>query len=122
MANIENVDGILRINEMTYVYSERMERQYLNKQIVEDWEFEITVTKVNYPCRMGFETGDSFKCKYECPTGFCPKTMPVLHTLCEVIRCGGDYRFRGSKYQNEIDFICADSCIEFHMIATHLDV
>ena len=29
----------------------------MKKWIVEDWEFEITVTKAS-PCRMGFEVGD----------------------------------------------------------------
>jgi len=95
---------------------------FVIKTIVEDYEFEIAVTKVNYPCRMGFEVGDKFYCQYECPTGFCPKTMPVLYVLCEIIRCGGDYKLRGSKQSDEIDFICADSCIEFHLIAKKLEV
>lgn len=94
----------------------------MNRTIIEDWEFEITVAKVNHPCRLGFEIGDKFQCKYECPTGFCPKTMPVLFTLCEIIRSGGDYKLRGSTLSNEIDFICADSCIEFNLVAKHLDV
>jgi hypothetical protein len=38
----------------------------MKKTIVEDWEFEIMVIKEN-PCRMGFELGDKFNCKYECP-------------------------------------------------------
>jgi len=94
----------------------------VKKTITEDWKFEITVTKVNYPCRMGFEVGDNFYCQYECPAGFCPKTMPVLYTLCEIIRSGGDYKLRGSKLSNKIGFICADSCIEFHMTAKQLEV
>lgn len=93
----------------------------MKKIIIEDWEFEIVVTKTHYPCRMGFEIGDKFYCKYECPPGFCPKTMSTLHTLCEIARCGGDYKLKGSKSSNEVDFICADSCIEFHIIAKHLD-
>jgi len=94
----------------------------VKKTILEDWEFEIVVTKVNFPCRMGFEVGDRFSCKYECPTGFCPKSMPVLHTLCEIARCGGDYKLRGSKKSNEIDFVCADSCIEFRLTAQQLEI
>lgn len=93
----------------------------MKKCIVEDWLFEITVTKAK-PCRLGFEAGDRFTCTYECPTGFCPKTMPVLYTLCEIIRCGGDYKLRGSESSLEIDFPCADGCVDFHLVAKHLDV
>ena len=92
------------------------------KKTIEDWGFEFTVTKMNYPCRMGFEIGDTFNCQYECPACFCPKTMPVLYTLCEIIRSGGDYKLRGSKLSHEIDFICADSCVEFHLVAKHLEI
>ena len=95
----------------------------MKKWIAEDWEFEITITKgIAEHCRMGFETGDKFRCKYECPTRFCPKTIPILHTLCEIARCGGDYKLRGSKSSHEIDFSCVDSCIEFHLVANHLEV
>ena len=86
----------------------------MNKWISEDWEFTISVTsgKAEY-CRLGFETGDTFQCKYEVPTGFCPKTMSILYTLCEIIRCGGNYLGRGSKKEYEIDFPCADGEIVF---------
>jgi len=93
----------------------------MHKTITENWEFEITVTKVNHPCRLGFEVGDKFHCQYECPTNFCPKTMSVLYALCEIIRSGGDYKLRGSQFSNEIGFICADSCIEFYLTAKQLD-
>lgn len=93
----------------------------MKKWVVEDWEFEITVIKAEQ-CRMGFEVSDRFTCKYECPSGFCPKTMPILYTLCEISRCGGDYKLRGSKLSNEIDFQCADGCIEFHLVAKHLNI
>lgn len=62
----------------------------MKKTIIEDWAFSVTVIKQN-PCRMGFEIGDTFHCMYECPTGFCPKTMANLHSLCEVARAAGDY-------------------------------
>ncbi len=91
----------------------------MNKQIVEDWEFEITVIKEK-PCRMGFELGDKFHCKYECPTGFCPKTMSALHTLCEVARSGGDYILLGGNSKNEIEFSCADGVIQFHLLASKI--
>ena len=93
----------------------------MKKTIIEDWEFEIVVTNgLANQCRMGFEAGDKFTCKYECPTGFCPKTMPTLHTLCEIARCGGDFKLRGSKSSNEVDFCCADGLIEFRLYAKHL--
>jgi len=77
----------------------------VKKTIVDNWIFEITVTKINYPCRMGFEVGDNFQCQYECPTGFCPKTMPVLYTLCEIIRSGGDYKLRDSKSSRRVNVL-----------------
>ena len=77
----------------------------MKKTIVDNWIFEITVTKINYPCRMGFEVGDNFQCQYECPTGFCPKTMPVLYTLCEIIRSGGDYKLRDSKSSRRVNVL-----------------
>lgn len=47
----------------------------MKQWIVEDWAFEITVAQAQ-PCRLDFEKGDRFNCKYECPAGFCPKTIP----------------------------------------------
>ena len=90
----------------------------MKKLITEDWEFTITVKEgeAKY-CRLGFETGDVFTCQYEVPSGFCPKTMATLHTLCEIIRCGGSYKLRGSDREREIDFPCADGCVQFQLIA-----
>ena len=68
-------------------------------------------------CRLGFERNDRFRCGYETPSGFCPKTMPVLYTLCEIVRCGGNYTGRGSQKEYEIDFPCADGEILFHLEA-----
>ena len=94
----------------------------MRKTIVEDWEFEITVkNRIAKQCRTGFKTGDKFSCKYECPSGFCPKTIPVLYTLCEIARCGGDYKLRSSDSRLEIDFPCADGPIVFHLTAKHID-
>lgn len=47
--------------------------------------------------------------------------MPVLHTLCEIIRCGGDFTHRGSDKSYEIDFPCADGTIRFHLAAKETD-
>lgn len=94
----------------------------MKKWIDENWEFTITVTKGRYDtCRMGFETGDTFTCTYDCPAGFCPKTMPVLHTLCEIVRCGGTLKLRGSDFDYELDFPCVDGPIQFHLSAKNLE-
>lgn len=70
----------------------------MKKWMTEDRAFEITVIKGKAEhCRMDLDAGDRFSSTCECPAGFCPKTMPVLHTLCEIARCGGDYKLRGSK-------------------------
>lgn len=91
----------------------------MRKTIIEDWEFIITVISQN-SCRMGFEIGDTFYCKYECPTGFCPKTMMALHNLCEVARAGGDYILLGGKAKHEIEFVCADGVIRFLLTANNI--
>ncbi len=91
----------------------------MKKRIVEDWEFTITVVKSG-PCRVGMETGDVFRCRYDCPEGFCPKTMQTLHTLCEVARSGGDYRLLGGSDKSRIDFCCADGVVWFRLKALKL--
>ncbi|WMJ87425.1 TIGR04076 family protein [Anaerocolumna sp. MB42-C2] len=93
----------------------------MNKTIVEDWEFIITVTSAK-PCRMGYEVGDTFYCKYECPSGFCPKTMAVLHSYCEVARGGGDYQLLGGNAKNEINFGCADGTVQFNLVAKKINL
>ena len=94
----------------------------MRKWIVEDWQFTITVTGGKAEdCRLGFEKGDEFHCEYAVPSGFCPKTMPMLHTLCEIIRCGGNFTHRGSDKPYEIDFPCADGAIRFHLAAKEID-
>ncbi len=90
----------------------------MRQWMIEDWLFTITVTDGKADaCRLGFETGDQFLCKYAVPTGFCPKTMPIVHMLCEIIRCGGDFTHRGSNKPYEIDFPCVDGMITFHLTA-----
>ena len=94
----------------------------MKKWIVEDWEFTISVKSGEAShCRMGLETGDIYRCQYEVPAGFCPKTMPVLYTLCEIIRCGGSFRARGSDKDYEIDFGCADGPVRFRLSARKRD-
>ncbi len=86
----------------------------------EDWTFDICVVHAQ-PCRLGLEAGDRFAFQYGCPAGFCPKTMGVLYTLCEIVRCGGNYLLRGSSDPFEIDFPCADGCVTFHLKARRSD-
>lgn len=93
----------------------------MRRWIIEDWQFTITVVSGKAEdCRLGFEQGDVFTCKYAVPAGFCPKTMQVLYTLCEIIRCGGDFLARGSKLPYEIDFPCADGIEIFHLSAERI--
>lgn len=93
----------------------------MRKWIEEDWEFTVAVTEGEaWQCRLGFEKGDSFICQYEVPAGFCPKTMWVLYTLCEIIRCGGSFKARGSNLDYEIDFKCADGPVQFRLTARRL--
>ncbi|MCI8441498.1 MAG: TIGR04076 family protein [Provencibacterium sp.] len=91
----------------------------MKKTPPEDWEFSILVTSAA-PCRLGLEEGDLFSCQYGCPAGFCPKTMGNLHRLCDVARAGGDYRLLGGSEKGEIDFCCADGCVQFHLSAHRL--
>lgn len=91
----------------------------MKKFVVEDWAFTIEVLTAK-PCRMGFEPGDRFTCQYECPAGFCPKTMAALHTLCEVARSGGDYTLLGGKKKDEIEFTCADGVVTFRLTAKYI--
>ena len=90
----------------------------MKKWIEEDWEFTVTVTDGRAEqCRLGFERNDRFRCEYGTPSGFCPKTMPVLYTLCEIIRCGGNFKARGSDKDYEIEFGCADGPVRFRLSA-----
>lgn len=88
--------------------------------IKEDWEFTLTVVQGrSESCRIGLETGDEFTFCYALPAGICPKTVPQLHTLCEIIRCGGDFTHRGSPDPHSIDFPCADGVLTFRLSARH---
>lgn len=81
----------------------------MNKWIVEDWAFEVTVTQGEASaCRLGLEKGDKFSFEYECPGGFCPRAMMEIFTWCEVIRCGGNFTYRGcpEKYEMELECPC----------------
>jgi hypothetical protein len=77
----------------------------MRKWMAEDWEFEAAVTSgIARNCRLGLEEGDRFTFQYECPA-------------CEVIRCGGDFTYRGCKEKYELDFSCPCQCVHFHLTA-----
>lgn len=90
----------------------------MKKWVVEDWQFELTAFegKASH-CRLGIEKGDKFVFSYECPQGMCPRVMTQLYTWCEVIRCGGDFTYRGMKEKYEMDMVCPCGCINFHLKA-----
>lgn len=94
----------------------------MKKWYEKDWEFVIRVSNDNYKkCRLSLETGDEFKCSYGAPYGFCSKTMLILYSLCEIVRCGGNYNLRGSKKPYEIEFLCPDGFVKFNLIAIKKD-
>ncbi len=94
----------------------------MKKWVKEDWQFELTVIEGKAEdCRVGLEKGDSFVFSYECPSGMCPRVMTELFTWCEVIRCGGDFTYRGMKKKYEMDFPCPCQCIRFRLKAVPIN-
>lgn len=94
----------------------------MRKSIREDWRFTLTAVRVGArddpaDCRVGLEPGDEFEFGYECPAGFCPKTMAQVHALCEAVRAGGDLRLLGGRAADEIDFVCADGVVKLRLRA-----
>ena len=90
----------------------------MQKWVTEDWSFTLTVTDGKAAhCRVGLETGDTFVFSYACPEGICPRVMTELFTWCEVIRCGGDFTYRGMADKYEMDFVCPCGCISLHLKA-----
>lgn len=89
--------------------------------IHEDWEFTLTVVRgCAKDCRIGLEAGDTFTFQYALPCGLCPKTVPQIHTLCEIIRCGGSFTHRGSTDPFSIEFPCTDGMITCQLTARRL--
>ena len=90
----------------------------MKKWVTEDWEFELIATdgKAGH-CRIGLEKGDKFVFQFECPTGMCPKAMIQVYTWCEVIRCGGDFTYRGEKEKYAMGMTCPDKSINFQLKA-----
>ncbi len=94
----------------------------MRKWITEDWEFTLTATEGQASqCRLGIEKGDRFVFSYGCPEGICPRVMGELFTWCEVIRCGGDFTYRGEKEKYEMALRCPCGPIRFHLKATPIN-
>ena len=90
----------------------------MRKWVVEDWKFELTAKEGKAgKCRLGIEKGDAFSFSYECPEGICPRVMMQVYTWCEVIRCGGDFTYRGAKDKYEMDLTCPCQSIQFRLKA-----
>jgi len=94
----------------------------MKKWIVEDWAFICTAIDGKAgDCRLGLETGDTFVFQYECPAGICPRLMAQLYTWCEVIRCGGDFTYRGCEERYEMDMLCPCGSIRFRLKASPIN-
>ncbi len=90
----------------------------MQQWIVEDWEFELTAIEgKSSNCRLGIENGDKFVFSYGCPEGICPRVMMDLFTWCEVVRCGGDFTYRGEKDKYEMRLKCPCNSIIFNLKA-----
>lgn len=90
----------------------------MNRWVAEDWEFEITAINGKASnCRLGIEKGDKFIFQYGCPADFCPRVMTEVFTWCEVIRCGGDFTFRGCPKKYEMELECPCRSITFRLVA-----
>jgi len=90
----------------------------MQKWVTEDWAFELTVIDGRAAdCRLGLERGDCFRFSYECPAGMCPRVMTEVYTWCEVIRCGGNFTYRGEAEKYEMELPCPCRSIRFHLRA-----
>ena len=96
----------------------------MNQWMTEDWAFEIRVIRGEARnCRLGMEEGDVFSFQYGCPADFCPRAMSEVFTWCEVIRCGGDFTYRGfrEKYEMELECPCGSLTFRLKAIPIHRD-
>ena len=69
-------------------------------------------------CRNGHEVGDTYSCEYDCPGGFCSKSMAKLFPLMEAVRAGGDLSnllTEAAKHSGE--FVCPDGVVTFKLEA-----
>ena len=95
----------------------------MKKWYPEDWLFRIEVIGVGKnnaatECRMGFEPGDAFECAYECPTGFCSKSMLKVFPIFEAVRSGGDLRNLGGSGPLTMTLVCPDGVVRYRITAS----
>ena len=110
----------MRCNQKNVIFLAlyRKGRLQMNKWIKEEWSFCVEVTDgYAKDCRLGLEKGDVFSFEYETPQGFCPRAISEIYTYCEIIRCGGNFTYRGSKEKYSIDVSCPCNCIRFRLLA-----
>ncbi len=94
----------------------------MNKWIVEDWAFDINVIEgSSKDCRLGLEKGDRFHFEYETPQNFCPRALSDIFTWCEVIRCGGDFTYRGAREKYIMEISCPCHVLKFQLTATPIN-
>jgi len=94
----------------------------MKKWYKEDWTFSIEVTSVgkkNAPteCRIGLEPGDTFACAYECPAGFCSKSMLKVFPILEAARSGGNLQNLGGDAPGQMTVLCPDGVVKYRITA-----
>ena len=90
----------------------------MKKWIKEEWCFQVDVTDGDAKDRrLGLKKGDIFSFEYETPQEFCPRALSEIYTYCEIIRCGGNFTYRGSKEKHSIALSCPCNCIKFRLLA-----
>jgi uncharacterized repeat protein (TIGR04076 family) len=94
----------------------------MNKWIVEDWAFDVEVIGGEAcNCRLGLEKGDVFHFEYETPQGFCPRALTEIFTWCEVVRCGGNFTYRGAKEEYQMEIPCPCHRLRFRLTAVPIN-
>ena len=88
----------------------------------EEWEFTLRVLQVgahNDPraCRNGHQPGDTYVCRYDCPEGFCSKSLCKAFPLMEAVRSGGDLRNLGGDAPQAMTFVCPDGVVRLRLEA-----
>jgi len=65
-------------------------------------------------CRNRHEVGDVFYCEYDCPGGFCSKSMFKAFPLVEAVRAGGDLsNLLSGTEKHKGTFSCSDNVVTF---------
>ncbi|MDR1060795.1 MAG: TIGR04076 family protein [Clostridiales bacterium] len=95
----------------------------MKKWYREEYAFKITAVSVGADgkpggCRNGHEAGDAYACGYECPGGFCSKSMAKLFPLMEAVRSGGSLsNLLAGASRHSGEFACPDGVVTFRLEA-----